>query len=53
MTRHDATHGENSEEPRGVVEVGTCVACSNYVVGDDRFCSDECERIGEVDETPL
>lgn len=53
MTRNDTVHGEGSEEQRGVVEVSTCVACSNHVVGDDRFCSDECERIGEVDETPL
>jgi hypothetical protein len=53
MTANDSTHGEDSEEQRGVVEVSTCVACSNYVVGDDRFCSDNCERIGEVDETPL
>lgn len=53
MTRNDATHGKDSEEPRGVGEVSTCVACSNYVVSDDRFCSDECERIGEVDEMPL
>ena len=38
-------------EERDVVDVSHCEACSSLT--PDKFCSDRCERQGEVDETPL
>lgn len=40
-----------SEEEYGTVEVSRCKACSKLTT--EKFCSDRCERQGEVDETPL
>ena len=40
-----------SEDDVGVVDLSPCPACSKLT--SDEFCSTECERRGETDETPL
>ena len=40
-----------SEDDVGVVDLSPCPACSKLT--PDEFCSTECERRGETDETPL
>lgn len=51
--KHVSEDDLSSSDSHGVVDVGRCVRCDNYVYGDDDYCSERCREKGPVNDIPL